>query len=167
MRKKFNKKFITMLLVCCFVVSQIGIVAYASSGWTAVYDKTFHGTRVVVSEPHVGWCYPDKVVDMHVNLIIYVNGSEIRNWHISKRKTKTGRICVRAYDTIKKDSFQFGKCHDDIDEAVNQILKSSNTHSLASDLEDYDVSWVVIGGILASLAKALVAVLEELPAIII
>lgn len=171
--KKFNKQIITMTLVLCFLVVNSSGLAYASGGWKPVYEKTFAGTntRLVISQVHYGWCCPKTpkpdISANHINVVIYKNNIEVTNWHVFKYKTKTGRQCIRAYDSKTRKTFQFGKCYDDYNDAVKELVKSSNLHSISNDLAKNGVSWSQIGAITAVMISTLGQLIRTLAPVLL
>lgn len=173
MLKKINKQIIATVLILCFIVSNTSGLAYASGGWKPAYEKTFTGTntRLVISKPHYGWCCPKTpkpdIYANHINVVIYRNNIETTNWHVFKFKTKTGRQCIRAYDSKSRKTFQFKKCNDNYKDAITELINSANLHSISSDLARQGISFYQMGAILIAAISILVSMMSGLPPIVL
>ena len=171
--KKYKLRKVTVLfsllcMICTVFGSSQTAFAYTSSeGWKSVIDQEFNGVRVIVSTPHEGWASPEATWCQHVNLLLQVNGSETRNYHIYNKKSANGKNCIKAYETHQRVYFQFSKCHDDTNKAIKEILEKNGCYSLAESTSK-DAGGLLTGAAIVAavilIAKIVASILTANPA---
>ncbi|ARC83994.1 hypothetical protein U732_510 [Clostridium argentinense CDC 2741] len=157
--KKGIKQISIFFIMFTILISSISTIAFADGGWKPVYSKTFFTTRIDISPLHTGHL-GDGGYGPHVNLVIYSNGTPVRNYHIYESiRTK----CIRAYETVQGKEYNFGNnCYDDFDDAIKDILTSNKEYSLASELKTV-LSPSVFNAVIMTIVAVIVAVFKGKP----
>jgi len=167
MNKIIHSKILIMFLIFSIVLTGFGTIVSADggpgNGWKAVVDKEGpSGVRVIISTPHYGWCAP-YTERMHINMILRTNGADTANYHMWLETNSKGKKCVKAYESVSKSYYNFKKCHDNTDGAIQELLTSEGQYSVAERIKKA-LPIAIVGVIVIWLIKIILSIVLGNPA---